>query len=73
MNNNNKMGIYYVKSTTCDCRSSWSTLNPKNRSIHMTNTCTSHKIEKGNIIYYNLQPIIQYLLCKDKCTNTQHK
>ena len=61
------MGIYYQKSDTCDCQGVFSTLCSNDRNIYMQKPCIQHEIQKGNTIYYNLQPIISHLLKKTKC------
>ena len=55
------MGIYGVKSTTCNCKGSWSTLTNDKR-IYMTKPCEEHILIEGNTIYYELKHILNYII-----------
>lgn len=54
------MGIYGVKSKTCDCRGSWSTLTD-DRRIYITNRCGQHMLKEGNKIYYELYHLLNHI------------
>lgn len=58
------MGIYRVKSNTCGCIGSWSTLDPNDRRIYMETPCMHHRLKEGNVIYYELKHFL-----KDICIN----
>ena len=56
------MGIYCVKSTTCNCKGTWSTLDPNDKRIYMSHPCKDHSLVEGNVIYYELQHYLQNLI-----------
>jgi len=56
------MGIYGVKSRTCNCRGSWSTLDPKDHRVYMTNPCEKHTLTQGNTIYYELKHLFNVII-----------
>ena len=55
------MGIYGVKSNTCNCKGSWCTLTNDHR-IYMVKPCSNHEIKKGNIIYYELRHLLEHII-----------
>jgi hypothetical protein len=54
------MGIYNVKSNKCNCKGSWSTLTDDYR-IYMEKPCQNHQLKEGNIIYYELHHLLNYI------------
>lgn len=56
------MGIYGVKSRTCNCRGSWSTLDPKDYRVYMTKPCEKHMLTEGNTIYYELKHLFKSII-----------
>lgn len=56
------MGIYGVKSKTCNCKGSWSTLDANDNRIYMEHPCKEHRIAKGNLIWYNLHYILKHII-----------
>lgn len=54
------MGIYTVKSCTCDCKGTICTLTADHR-VYMDKPCVNHKLEMGNSIYYELNHLFKYL------------
>ena len=59
------MGKYYVKSSKCDCEGCWSTLNSDYR-MTMEKPCQKHRILEGNIIFYNLKPLLEHIITVNK-------
>jgi hypothetical protein len=55
------MGIYGVKSNTCNCKGSWCTLTDDHR-IYMEKPCDQHSIKEGNIIYYELIHLLNHII-----------
>ena len=55
------MGIYEVKSNTCNCKGSWCTLSDDYR-IYMTNPCQNHQLKEGNVIYYELIHLLSNII-----------
>ena len=55
------MGIYGVKSNTCNCRGSWSTLTNDHR-IYLEKPCKNHELKEGNVIYYELIHILDQII-----------
>jgi hypothetical protein len=66
------MGIYGVKSNTCNCKGSWCTLTNDTR-ICMTNPCQKHIIKEDNTIYYELKHIITYIIKNKSGIQCEHK
>ena len=56
------MGIYGVKSNTCNCKGSWSTLDSNDLRIYMETPCPNHQIREGNIIYYELRHLLHHVV-----------
>ncbi len=56
------MGIYRVKSKTCNCKGSWSTLDPRDRRVYLDEPCKKHKLSEGNTIYYELKHLLVSLI-----------
>lgn len=56
------MGIYGVKSNTCNCQGSWSTLDSNDHRIYMERPCKEHKIIVGNTIYYQLKYLLNHII-----------
>ncbi len=54
------MGIYGIKSDKCDCRGFWSTLD-SDCSVHISKPCVKHRLEVGNVIYYELIHILRHI------------
>lgn len=54
------MGIYKVKSNTCECCGQWCTLT-SDHLVYITKPCVKHKLEVGNIIYYELIHILKHI------------
>lgn len=57
------MGIYTVKSKTCNCIGDWCTLTNDTR-IHMQKPCELHSLATNNKIWYNLNPLLGLLANK---------
>jgi hypothetical protein len=55
------MGIYGVKSNTCNCKGSWCTLT-SDHSIYMEKPCPNHQLKEGNIIYYKLIHLLDHII-----------
>jgi hypothetical protein len=55
------MGIFKVKSNTCNCKGSWSTLT-NNHKIYLETPCHQHSIKEGNIIYYELIHLLEHII-----------
>ena len=58
------MGIYTYKSPTCGCIGCWSSLTNDTRFC-LSDPCSKHSITVGNIIWYDLRPLLQYIGCKN--------
>lgn len=56
------MGIYRVKSKTCNCKGTWSTLDPRDLRIYLDNPCKEHSLIEGNTIYYELNHLLDKIL-----------
>jgi hypothetical protein len=56
------MGIYEVKSNTCNCKGSWSTLDGKDFRVYMDKPCPNHQLKEGNIIYYKLIHLLDHII-----------
>jgi hypothetical protein len=59
------MGIYGVKSKTCNCRGYWSTWDKNDYRIYMRNPCEKHSLKVGNTIYYKLNYLLKHISNKD--------
>lgn len=55
------MGIYCVKSNTCNCKGNWSTLTNDHR-IYMVKPCSNHILKEGNTIYYELFHVLDKII-----------
>jgi hypothetical protein len=55
------MGIFKVKSNTCNCKGSWSTLTSDHK-IYLETPCHKHSIKEGNIIYYELIHLLEHII-----------
>ncbi len=55
------MGIYGVKSNTCNCKGSWCTLT-SDHSIYMEKPCPNHQLKEDNIIYYKLIHLLDHII-----------
>jgi hypothetical protein len=55
------MGIYKVKSKTCNCKGNWSTLVENDHRVYMIMPCSNHELKEGNMIYYELIHILQHI------------
>lgn len=55
------MGIYKVKSKTCNCKGTWSTLVENDHRIYMIMPCSNHEVKEGNMIYYELIHILKHI------------
>jgi hypothetical protein len=55
------MGIYGVKSNTCNCKGSWASLTNDHR-VYMEKPCYQHILKEGNIIYYQLIHILNEII-----------
>lgn len=55
------MGIFGVKSKTCNCKGSWTTLTNDHR-IYMERPCKLHMLEEGNTIYYELRHLLNHII-----------
>lgn len=53
------MGIYGVKSKTCGCKGSWSTLDSKDTGVYISRPCSQHELVIGNTIFYELGPLLK--------------
>lgn len=54
------MGIYGVKSTNCECRGNWATLDSDYR-VYMSKPCSNHELKIGNSIYYELIHLLKHI------------
>lgn len=63
--------IIFWKSKTCDCLLSAATFD--DNGLIMEQPCVCHKIKIGNSIWYNLNPIIRYLLKRGRTFNIKDK
>ena len=55
------MGIYGVKSKTCNCIGSWATLTNDHR-IYMKKPCQNHELKEGNVINYELIHLLNHII-----------
>lgn len=62
------MGIYGVKSTSCECRGSWATLDSDHR-VYMKTPCSEHELTQGNQIYYKIHHLFEHIT-KNRTINT---
>jgi hypothetical protein len=54
------MGIFYLKSKTCNCKGQWCTLTNEHRA-YLTIPCTTHSLNVGNSIYYCLDYFLNHI------------
>ena len=57
------MGLFTVKSTTCDCIGEWSTLEYNDKQIYIR-PCKQHDLQVGNTIYYCFGELFSKILTK---------
>jgi hypothetical protein len=55
------MGIFKVKSKTCNCKGNWSTLDANDHRVYMNMPCLNHEFKEGNMIYYELIHILKHI------------
>ena len=53
------MGIYGVKSKTCGCKGSWSTLDSEDTGVYISRPCSQHELVRGNTFFYDLGPLLK--------------
>lgn len=54
------MGIYTLKSCTCECKGVICTLTSDHR-VYMDKPCLNHKLDIGNSIYYELNHLFKHI------------